>query len=1016
MRNEVMAEGAAYGPATEGRLLLSPAAEKFLYLALLGIAAAMRFWDLGWRAYNHDESLHAIYSWYLATRGDYVHNPMMHGPFLFHANAFIYTLFGANDYTARVVPAIFGVVMVGLPYFLRRRLGQIGALTAAFLLTISPAFLFYSRFIRHDIYVAVGSMCLVIVIFAYLRSPTNRRLYLAAALTAFIFSVKEVAFIYVAIFGSFLLLLFLVRVGRADLWTDLRRRSNYGWSLVSVAVTFLALGLALLLVRLLGGEQVGTSPWLVVVITLGATAVAIASVVMIVSLWRGARSALALPSFDLIILLGTLCLPLVSPSLFVVLNPIWQRLYGADFVSLQLFADFQRVLTAVSQEPVVVARIALAFVLFLGVAALAGLLWSWRRWLIAFGIFCAIFITLHATFYTNGQGAVTGFIGGLGYWLAQQEVQRGGQPWFYYLILLPLYEFLPLVLGLAGIGYYILRARWRQSWQAESTWLFAGFLIYWWFISLALYSWAGEKMPWLVLHLDLPLILLGAWWTGQVVGGKERWRALFNVEGCRYLLALVAVVLVMGGYLQLRPLGGLTLEQLDQSMRWLGAIVVMIVLAWAIAGYVKRLDREAAVRGLLLVIFGFLVLATVRFAWMAAYKNGDSAAEMLNYAQASHDVPEVMAEIEHMSWKLVGDKDIKVAYDDESSWPFVWYFRDYPNAYHYGKKPSGPFDAPIVVVGPGNEGEVKHYLDGYTRRECRLIWWFPEDYKQLTPRRILDNLLDPEARASLWRFLAYREMSYAPNAWPLVHKFAVYTRRNLSSQVWQYGPVEVGVSSGYEERHIEREADLIWGNQGEGEGQFLRPRGIAVDGEGNVYVVDTGNNRVQKFDSEGEFMVSWGGLGSGPGEFQEPWGIGVGGDGTVYVADTWNHRVQAFDSEGRYLGEWGVFGQGEGDGIELYGPRDIEVDGRGDVYVTDTGNKRVQKVSGEGDVLGIWGQGGVGPGEFEEPIGIGIGERGEVYVADVWNRRVQKFGEGFVYEGEWKVEGWESQTVDNKAY
>ena len=373
MRNEVMAEGAAYGPATEGRLLLSPAAEKFLYLALLGIAAAMRFWDLGWRAYNHDESLHAIYSWYLATRGDYVHNPMMHGPFLFHANAFIYTLFGANDYTARVVPAIFGVVMVGLPYFLRRRLGQIGALTAAFLLTISPAFLFYSRFIRHDIYVAVGSMCLVIVIFAYLRSPTNRRLYLAAALTAFIFSVKEVAFIYVAIFGSFLLLLFLVRVGRADLWTDLRRRSNYGWSLVSVAVTFLALGLALLLVRLLGGEQVGTSPWLVVVITLGATAVAIASVVMIVSLWRGARSALALPSFDLIILLGTLCLPLVSPSLFVVLNPIWQRLYGADFVSLQLFADFQRVLTAVSQEPMVVARIALTFVLFLGVAALVGL-------------------------------------------------------------------------------------------------------------------------------------------------------------------------------------------------------------------------------------------------------------------------------------------------------------------------------------------------------------------------------------------------------------------------------------------------------------------------------------------------------------------------------------------------------------------------------------------------------------------------------------------------------------------
>ncbi len=79
--------------------LLKPSWEKAFYLVILMIAVATRFWDLGARALSHDESLHALYSFYLYNGTGYQHNPMMHGPFLFHANALIYFLFGVTDYT-----------------------------------------------------------------------------------------------------------------------------------------------------------------------------------------------------------------------------------------------------------------------------------------------------------------------------------------------------------------------------------------------------------------------------------------------------------------------------------------------------------------------------------------------------------------------------------------------------------------------------------------------------------------------------------------------------------------------------------------------------------------------------------------------------------------------------------------------------------------------------------------------------------------------------------------------------
>src|SRR6266568_199390 len=146
---------------------LSLDAEVIAYAALVGIALVLHFWDLGARALHHDESLHATYSYYLYRGSGYKHDPLMHGPVLFHLTALMYFLFGVSDATARFAAALAGTALVFTPLFLRRWIGRWGALAASAMLVFSPAILFYSRFIREDIFVALWTVGLLIGIWRY---------------------------------------------------------------------------------------------------------------------------------------------------------------------------------------------------------------------------------------------------------------------------------------------------------------------------------------------------------------------------------------------------------------------------------------------------------------------------------------------------------------------------------------------------------------------------------------------------------------------------------------------------------------------------------------------------------------------------------------------------------------------------------------------------------------------------------------------------------------------------------
>ncbi len=204
-----------------------------------------------------------------------------------------------------------------------------------------------------------------------------------------------------------------------------------------------------------------------------------------------------------------------------------------------------------------------------------------------------------------------------------------------------------------------------------------------------------------------------------------------------------------------------------------------------------------------------------------------------------------------------------------------------------------------------------------------------------------------------------------------------------------------------------------WGSKGTGEGQFMSPTEITVGNENYVYVVDSENHRIQKFDSSGKFVSKWGGCGSGKGEFYWPEGIASDRDGNIYVADFRNDRVQKFDKDGNFIM---TYGEGK-----LDSPSKVEVDSRGNIYVVDSIYKRIQKFDSRGNFITKW-----RPGDENEKInGITVDLRDSICIVNYFlESRIETFdGSGKVI-ARWPIKGQEEGknnyvsgiTIDNKGY
>jgi len=1039
--------------------------ETLLYILLGIVAVAAMFTNLGARTMSHDESLHALYSWKLYAGQGYEHNPMMHGPFLFHINALFYFLFGTSDFTARMSAALFGVILVLLPALLRKELGRVGALIVSVLTLISPSTLYYARYIRNDVYMMVWALLMAISLFRYIDTRKPGWIYLGVLAVTLSITTKETAYISGFIGFTFVVMLWIQQMLKAR---ATRRVMIVGAALIIVLVV--------VIVALNGYkgtlpvastdpevEQEGLtqeSAQQLIEVTFLLAGILVVMLLGSVLIRRDERQKPALASIAAyVIAIGGLLLVCITLA-----GALWLAVaqLPEDIVSPELFMGLQVVVAGLG-----VAAGAYAWWRALGYAREQGWLpeFNERVFFIALALAVVPFVLLYTTFFTNPKGLGTGTVGGITYWLAQQEVKRAGQPWFYYLIIAPLYDFLPIGFGLAAIVYYLVTGRVDRPQEQEAagddkqappSLPFVAYAVYWALSAWLIYSWAGEKMPWMMVHVVQPMIVLTGRFADDLLYGVD-WRAVWR-KGGAVLALLVPIVLLAAGMVIGLPLfgqalKGMSLNDLGDTSKWLSALVIGGGVAYVASRIWRGLGGKAAWRVVVVALLVLSAALTVRYAWMAAYINYDTAKEFLVYAHGTTDVKQTVEELREISRRLYGDEtSIKFAYSSDATWPFEWYFdTSFPNRVFFGREPTREAtNVPVLVVGREEIAKTEPFLGSrYYRFDRKLVWWPhqsyymglslrmpPEEQREPGKNYFLLDMQDPEKRRAFWNVLFYRKFDQSLADWEPSHPFAFYVRKDIAAQLWDYGLVPTGVELAADEDPYSKEQKgltsvQVWTGDGSPTGQFNHPRNVALGPDGTIYLADSGNNRIVKFDADGAFVTAWGHLckmyeaqagcqePDGAGGLNDPWGLAVDQDGYVYVADTWNHRIQRFSGDGAFVGMWGVHGVNEdasgADGL-FWGPRDVAVGPEGRIYVADTGNKRIQVFEPDGTFVNQWGGKGLQDGMMDEPAGLAITDEGIVYVADTWNQRIQAFDSLGFFSHKWDVDSWYGQSLENKPY
>ncbi|MCJ7531794.1 MAG: TIGR03663 family protein [Anaerolineales bacterium] len=722
--------------------------EKALFGLILILAIITRFNDLGSRVISHDESQHVHFSWLLYKGYGYTHTPITHGPLQFHLIALSYALFGASDATSRLPQAIASVVTVAFLWCYRRYLGRTGTLVAATLTLISPFILYYGRYARNEAFVALWGVITIWVIMRYLESGNSRYLYLLTLATVLHFITKETAFIYTAQAMLFAGLLLLRQVTHRP-WPKPAYLRLFLLA-VTIAMLFVVTALsASFYNQAQPPEEIASVEHHLpsIFINLALAGGVLAFFAALYFFLRGYTLPMLRKerSFDILILLGTLVLPHLAPFpvMFMGWSPLDYSPQGMIHTGLFLI-------------PLTLLAIGL------------GVWWKWRLWLKNAALFYGIFTLFYTTFFTYGAGFFTGLVGSLGYWMEQQGVRRGSQPWYYYLLVqIPVYEYLPLAGScLAIIQLLIERIKSGSGISAQPAAdnpqendtslsvspitlhrLFTPTLLGFWAITaITAYTVAGEKMPWLTVHMTWPMILLAGWGLGRLIEGIE-WQGL-------------------------------------RLPTW----------SWSQLG-----------KAVILAVFLLMALLTARTAIWAAYLHADYATEFLVYAHSAHANKLIAQQITELSERLYGDLSIKVAYDNSdgkgdpgAAWPLTWYLRDFPNKRTFGPQlPREIGDYPVLVISDNNWPHLdpilkeRHYSFDYIR-----MWWPIQDYFDMTWKRIWNALRDPAMRQAL--FLIWRDRDYSLYSrvvqrdlslpkWSPADSMRVYVRKDIVTQLWKLG-------------------------------------------------------------------------------------------------------------------------------------------------------------------------------------------------------------------------------------
>lgn len=914
---------------------------KLILAAVIIFTIFTRFYGLGHRPYDHDESLYATCAWYLYEGRGYQYDPLMHGPFMYYFDALIFKLFGPGDYVARVPAALFGLALVCCAILLRRRLGKSGSLIAAALFAVSPIFMYYSRLFREDIFVAFWAFLTVGLFLNYLDTRKRGYLFGSAASFALVFCVKENSYVFLFIFSSFWAFMKIFeRLSPPDRQSPLSgpgsaRRLQWADIGIALAIFF---------------------------------------------------------SIFFLFFTSFFCNPggfldgLYRKSLgYWMHQDKIQRMKGAFtyFCPLAIVYELPLLVILFSGLAALLRQRRLSrAVLIAGSAAAIPLMLFWHRSLpaepwdtrlhmtstlhVVFALYIFAILSAATCDYLKEGRRFPAF---LAYWSMMSILiySYAGEkvPWLLMHVLMPIILWAGLMLG-----EFLGSERFRRHGNLYSALLGLG---------LALF-----------LHASLRLCLIREADPTECVISQE---TSTDVKNCLKEIAALAERTGLGRNLPIAVQGDCVWPfawHLRDYKDWFSPGPIndtkeaVVILDWdkrrdygnvLTPNYAEKRYRLRTwwapdpVSSLNNPVRAWLRYYFFREPWnpkerkvwwtdkpdpsgsqdIAFYVRKDLAGGKMDApsAEAAQDAAVSPKAVMPEKYEIVGQVQPVLVLGERGSSP--------------GRldEPRGIWvdaDGAIYVADTKN-----HRWQKFDRKGKCVLTVGTQGDKPAQFKEPMGIAVDDEGKV------------YVADTWN--HRIQKFDRDGAFIKLWQGG------------------------DRG-----FWAPKGLAFDGKGCLYVVDTGKHRVQKFTRDGEFVGVWGGKGEGKGNFSEPVGIAIdpsgiiaypdGGKGgkeakgaVVYVADTANHRVQKFDASGKFLGEFGVLGW-----EEYFTEPFIALGNKGRLWVTDSRNNRVEIFDSSGKLLCLWSAKGFKPGDFKVPIGIYIRD-GRVYLTDTYNHRVQVFEE-----------------------
>jgi uncharacterized protein (TIGR03663 family) len=1048
-----------------------------LWIAIIVLAIASRFASLDLKAIHHDESIHAKWS-YDMFKGTFIYryDPTWHGPLLYYLVSASFMLFGGdNEITARLMPALFGIATVSICWFLRPLLGRFGALFAGTLVLISPTILYFNRSLRHDSFALFGELLFAIGVFRFLQSRKWLWMAWAGLGLAITYASHEMVFLNTVILVSWLGLAFVVelvtlpkgvknRIAKriTERLQEIKKKPEQApeqakRSLITdgeldepeippqeIAVSEEAPTLEPQNVNLLAEQEISApiprSWWQAVLIYTPAGwfgfSYTLAGTLLLATL-VSLRFALTpknptLPNNGIpkgnLFLIG----PEVDKWLAYVING---ALLG---IALGLVAGWLVSLADVAEDDK-----------FAGSAALRGAIRIFRqpKAIAAFFIaFALIYIPLFGNFFTYIPGLADGIFRGVEYWASVHNSRRLDQPWFYYPMLMMLYETLPFLLSLAAL--VIIPIAWfRRSISKgqlifSAKGLFAGYTLWWSVLAMVMYSIAGEKVPWLNMQVALPAIL-AAGVLMQRTAQRVDWRSVVKPSqgllfGALFILMFAGVAVIIGQLIGIGELGitvappaGTTIES-SRLYRTLETILVLIVLV-LLFYFALKLWRSGRIAGKTMraVILTIVVLALggygLKSSIAANYEHPDSAVEPLVQVQTAPDVVLFTKRLERLARDArdqfrttpptpgtttqapdpAGIKGLPILVSNEVAWPLVWYLRSYTDVGYFTpndditqtdvealplKDSRGNPYAVIAIQLSEDQAKLQAALKGqYTRYQIRFRWWFPEDANGygsigiVPPESTTPELDKKKIQNTDWGKL-----------------WDTFTKQPSADQMWRYIMYrELATTPG--------QVDMVYYIRNE-----LEPDLPLVSSTPPA----TASPQPTETATSGVFdMTTSKQAGTNDGQYRLPRTLTVAPNGDFLVLDSGNGRVQRFSADGKFLSKFGKAGSDDGQFtlIQLStgtpatsneqndgGPSGIAVDEDGNIYVADTWGYRIEKFDANGNFLLKWGEGMnsrndpaqalQNPKGFYGPRGLFYDRnRKELYVADTGNRRIVVF-------------------------